>query len=204
LASAQFDGAERIVEYVSDKAFNVTYSDDGKTVVKREPIFAEFNYRKTNALGMAQKFTLSVPVITMIPIPSWSVDECTVEFLAKINSTETYDTKRDQALAVQSDSTTSETGTVEDEAGDERDFGSVSNGSVSVVNVYQDKSGSSVSKEYSMGVKVKAVSKDLPAGFDKILTILTNAIQDVADSAKGDQLLDLMKLGKNAALPTFS
>ncbi len=106
---------------------------------------------------------LRVPVLTMLPIPYIRVDTTTIDFNAKINSIEYRKTdtnfKMDASLEVNA-------GWL---------FGSAK---LKVSTAYQKTTteGSQVERTYSLAVHVKAVQDEMPAGMEKLLQILENAI----------------------------
>ncbi len=106
---------------------------------------------------------LQVPILTMLPIPFLRIEEATVDFNAKINSVE-Y-TKTDSTLKVDA--------SLEASAG--WLWGSAK---LKVSTSYQKstQSGNEVNRTYSMAVHIRAVQDEMPAGMDKVLSILENAI----------------------------
>ena len=106
---------------------------------------------------------IQVPILTMLPIPFIRIDLTTIDFNAKINSVE-Y-TKTDTNLKVDAK--------LEARAG--WLWGSAK---LSVSTSYQrsTQQGSTVDRTYSMAVHIKAVQDEMPAGMEKLLGILENAI----------------------------
>lgn len=106
---------------------------------------------------------LKVPILTMLPIPFIRVDLATIDFNAKINSVEYR--KTDTSLKVDA--------SVEASGG--WFFGSVK---LKVTTAFQQNTsqGTTVDRTYSLAVHVKAVQDEMPAGMEKILGILENAI----------------------------
>ncbi len=111
-----------------------------------------------------QEMKLEVPILTMLPIPFIRIDETTIDFNAKINSLEykQIDThfKVDAAL--------------EAKAG--WGWGSAK---LNVSTSYQRNTtqGEKVERTYSMAVHIKAVQDEMPAGMEKILGILEDAMR---------------------------
>jgi hypothetical protein len=107
---------------------------------------------------------LEVPILTMLPIPFIRIEETTIDFNAKINSVE--ESKTDDAFKF--------------DLGAE---GSVNFGigtvSLKVNTSYQKNtsSGSKVDRTYSMAVHIRAVQDEMPAGTERILGILEDAIR---------------------------
>lgn len=105
--------------------------------------------------------TISVPLISMLNIPSIRIDEMTIDFNAKLTSVETNN--------VSSQFDTSAT---------------LSASYMKIVSLkasasYQKKTSSTsqVEKTYSMVIHVRVVNDELPAGLDRLLTILEDATE---------------------------
>jgi len=117
---------------------------------------------------------LEVPILTMLPIPFIRVEETTIDFNAKINSVEERKTdssfKIDASLEV---------------AGKYPPIFSAISAKLKVSTSYQKNtsSGSKVDRTYSMAVHIRAVQDEMPAGTERILGILEDAIRSTpADS----------------------
>lgn len=107
---------------------------------------------------------LKVPILTMLPIPYIRIEETTIDFNAKINSVE-Y-TKTDSTFKISAELKLRYSWLV----------GSVK---LKVSTSYQrnTQQGNTVNRTYSMAVHVRAVQDEMPAGMEKILGILEDAIQ---------------------------
>lgn len=111
-----------------------------------------------------QEMKIEVPILTMLPIPFIRIDETTIDFQAKINSMEYQ--KIDTNLKIDTKL----------EAKQRWPGGSAKlNVSASYQRTTQQ--GASVDRTYSMAIHIKAVAEELPAGLEKILGILENAIR---------------------------
>lgn len=135
-----------------------------------EPATVSFTYKKMvpkeDGSGEEEKTaTLTVPFLAMLPIPYLRVQEANVDFLAKINSVQFRQV--DTNLAV--------TGELEAKAG--WLWGSAR---LKVTTTYQrqTKEGSTVTRDYSMGVKVKAVQEEMPGGLDRLISLLESLIKE--------------------------
>jgi len=106
---------------------------------------------------------LTVPILTMLPIPYLRIDLATIDFNAKINSVEYR--KTDTNLKISAD--------LEAKAG--WLWGSAK---LKVSSSFQrtTSQGNTVDKTYSMAVHIKAVQDEIPAGMEKVLSILEGAI----------------------------
>ena len=117
-------------------------------------------------LPVYTQMQISVPILTMLPIPFIKIDSATVDFNAKITSVETRQESSDLAIS----------GNLEVK---QRWPGGAAKLNVSCS--YQKKSatGSSVERTYSMAVHVAASQDEMPAGMEKLLSILEGAMKSV-------------------------
>jgi len=106
---------------------------------------------------------LEVPILTILPIPFIRIDLTTIDFNAKINSVEYR--KTDTNLKVDA--------SLEAKAG--WLWGSAK---LKVSTSFQrtTQQGSTVDRTYSLAIHVKAVQDEMPAGMEKMLSILEGAI----------------------------
>ncbi|MBN1404386.1 MAG: DUF2589 domain-containing protein [Opitutales bacterium] len=154
VVEAQAKSAITTANFIKEVAFD----KDGKVVN------VDFKYNRKNDDGKDQEFTLTVPFLTMIPVPYISVKSATVEFNAKITST----------IESRSESNFNTENTLSVKSG-----WFVSAKLQSKVS-YQ-KSSSATDKEertYDMRVKVEAENADMPSGTERILTILEQSITE--------------------------
>ena len=126
---------------------------------KRELVMVDFTHTRNDvdAEGKAVKTEtfVRVPLLAMLPIPSLRIEHVTIDFNVKLNSVESSTTS--DALGVNA----------EVKGG----WGPVS---FKVSASYQRKTATNVEvkKEYALNVNVKAVQDEIPAGLDKILSML--------------------------------
>lgn len=159
---AQAQSAQTSVDFIKAVGFN---EDDG------QPTMVSFKYMKNieddEGEVTPQEYELSVPILTMLPIPFIRVEETTIDFNAKINSVRESTTSNSSELNA----------ALEAKGG----WGPVS---VKVSASYSQKksttSSSKVERTYSMAIHVRAVQDELPAGTEKLLNILENNIQESA------------------------
>lgn len=110
---------------------------------------------------------LEVPILTMLPIPFIRIEETTIDFNAKINSI--VETKTDSSFKIDSSL---------EVAGKYPPLFSAISAKLKVSTAYQKNtsSGSKVDRTYSMSVHIRAVQDEMPAGTERILGILEDAI----------------------------
>lgn len=106
---------------------------------------------------------LTVPILTILPIPYIRIDSVTIDFNAKINSVEYRKTNTDLKVNA----------SLEAKAG--WLWGSAK---LKVSTSFQrtTQEGNSVNRTYSLAIHVKAVQDEMPPGMEKMLGILENAI----------------------------
>ncbi len=173
VVKAQADSAVTSVDFIKAVGFN---TDDQGNVT--DPVMVTFAYDKpvesTDAAGVVttevKKFKLTVPFLTMLPVPFIRVEETKIDFNAKITS-------------VQERSSTSSHGLdVELKAKAGWGWGSAS---LKVNYAYKRSTTSSakIERTYSLAVHVRAVQDELPAGTERLLGILENVIQETPVAA---------------------
>lgn len=167
IVKAQTQAAIASADFIQSVGFKK--DTDGKIV---EPYMVSFVYDKPiekDGEVTSAKYQLTVPLLTMLPIPFIRVEEATVDFNAKITS---------MVKSEQSSSHDLKAG-LEASAG----WGPFS-AKLSVNYAYKKStsSGSSVERTYTMAVHVKAVQDELPAGTERLLSILEKNISEAPAS----------------------
>lgn len=129
---------------------------------------AVFTAAQAAVPAQIQTMMLEVPILTMLPIPFIRIEETTIDFNAKINSVE--ESKTDSSLKVDA----SLDATVKYPP-----LFAVASVNLKVSTAYQKNtsSGSKVDRTYSMAVHIRAVQDEMPAGMEKMLGILEDAIK---------------------------
>ena len=167
---AQAQSAQTSVDFIKSVGFNPpdAQTDPGK------PTMVIFEYDKMIESKAADgtitssvvPMKLSVPILTMLPIPFIRVEEVTIDFNAKINSVV--------------ESTTSSSSELNASLAVKGGWGPVS---AELKCSYSNKKSTSATdkteRTYSLVINVKAVQDELPAGMEKLLGILENNIQEV-------------------------
>lgn len=170
VVKAQAQSAQTSVDFIKSVGFNAAdaATDPGK------PTMVTFTYDKpveTRATDgtitiTATPFTLTVPILTMLPIPFIRVEEVTIDFNAKINSV--------------AESTTSSSAELNASLAVKGGWGPVSAElKCSYSNKKSTSSTDKTERTYSLTIHVSAVQDELPAGMEKLLAILENSIKEV-------------------------
>ncbi len=135
-----------------------------------KPTMVTFTYDKSvpksdGSGDEAKTVELTVPFLSMLPIPYLRVDNVEVEFNAKINSIQF--TQTDSKFNV----------STEGDAAGWQPWGAARL-KTSISYQRKTKEGSTVTRDYSMGVKVKAVQEEMPGGLERVLSILESLIKE--------------------------
>ncbi len=114
-----------------------------------------------------EEFSLTVPILTITPIPYIRIDEMTIDFKAKLTDQVVH--KSTSATAVSASVSGS--------------YGSFwtpvkVNFRVSATHKTTSSRASSQKREYSMDIHVRAVQDELPQGLSRILDVLEDAISN--------------------------
>lgn len=154
---AQAQAAMTCIEFIERVGFTVSAQNSNDKIVKE----VTFKYNKLNDAGQTRSFTLSVPILAIVPIPYLRVDEVLIDFTAKLNDSITTD----------------ETSVLGLGASLSGHWGPVSfRASASYKN--ERSTTSSSTQDYCMSVKVRAVQAEVPGGMKRILDMLEAAIRD--------------------------
>ena len=173
---AQALAAQSTIEFIQKVGFksagglepdDMLFADPTQDASAGELRNVTFTYEKKDETDTLAKFSLSVPLLAIAPIPYLRIDEMTIDFSAKL--TDAIQRKTESAFALSS--------TV---SGKYSSFWSPVKLSFRVSSTYNTKSAtaSSSKREYRMDINVRAVQDEMPAGLSKVLDILEDSIQD--------------------------
>jgi hypothetical protein len=129
--------------------------------------YVDFAFEKSvpNEDGTAfitKNVEIKVPFLTMLTIPALRIEEMTIDFNAKLTSTETARVSSEFAASA--------------ELGINY---KIVNFKASASYKRTSTRGTTVEKTYNLGVKVTAVNDEIPAGLDRILTMLEDSIASI-------------------------
>lgn len=170
---AQAQSAQTSVDFIKSVGFNTADGAD-----KGKPTMVTFEYDKVveekDSSGVVSTkllpYKLTVPILTMLPIPYIRVEEVTIDFNAKINSI--------------AESTTASSSELNTSLGVKAGWGPVSAElKCSYSNKKSTSATSKTERTYSLVIHVRAVQDELPAGMEKLLGVLENNIQEVKKTA---------------------
>lgn len=168
---AQALAARTTVEFIQEVGFlpqtNDPFADPSTNPDLQDVRNVKFTYEKTNADGEKDEFELTVPILTIVPIPFLRISEMSIDFTAKLTDTIQHTNSNTTNLAT----------SVKGNAG----------GFFSPVKVefrssvaYENKNTSSSKfiRDYKMDINVKATQDDMPAGLARVLQILEKSISE--------------------------
>lgn len=188
---AQAKAAQTSWEFI--QAVGLTETEDGKS---KEAIYVNFQFRKNG-----RSTTLSVPLLTIVPIPYLAIRDIDIAFKASISASSSTSQTDHSSLEVGA-SMTAKAGF---------NFG-IYKGSMEMkasVSSKKDSTSTRDSKysvEYTMDVSVKAGQDDIPAGMSKVLEILNESIDTIDTSGElsiSEQYLRLNGSGTDKSANTY-
>jgi hypothetical protein len=168
---AQNSASMAQVSFIQAVGFETTGTGNSATTKLR---YVDFEYSKTapnpdfdstqpegagNPRTIDSDVHIKVPFLTMLTLPALRIEELTIDFNAKLTSTETSNVSSEFAASA--------------ELGINY---KIVNFKASASYKRTSTSGTSVEKTYNLGVHVKAVNDEMPAGLERILNMLEDSI----------------------------
>lgn len=181
---AQALAAQSTIEFIQKVGFKTSsnnvepndllFEDPSKDADAGDLRNVTFGYKKKDENGDVKDFSLTVPLLSITPIPYIRIDEMTIDFSAKL----TDSIQRKTSNSFNLNNTIS---------GKYSAFWSPLKLSFRTSATYNTKSAaqSSSKREYRMDIHVRAVQDEMTAGLSKMLDILEDAIQDEKVSGNG-------------------
>jgi Protein of unknown function (DUF2589) len=151
--NAQARAALQTVNYIT----TVGFTGEGTS---RSANMVDFNFDTVNATtGLVTPNKVTVPLLTLVPIPYLKIQSCSIEFNAKISSVSKSTITTDTSISAEA---------------------SGQYGAVDISASFSTKIGTEhsneVQREYSMTVRVEAVQDEPPLGLVRLMSILDEAI----------------------------
>jgi hypothetical protein len=163
---AQAQAAMTTIEFIERVGFDPPPTTGGTRQVKN----VTFQYMKTGEMGTPSTFELTVPILSIIPIPHLRIEELNIDFTAKLNDMVDLSEQTSSQLSI---------GAASDAVWG---WGRASL-RASYSRTHNQASKSTESSEYTMNIRVRATQSEVPGGLAKILDILESAIKDVKKSS---------------------
>lgn len=174
---AQALAAQSTIEFIQKVGFKTSsggyeptdmlFEDTSKDANAGELRNVTFRYTKRDENGTVGNFDLTVPLLSITPIPYLRIDEMTIDFSAKL--TDAIERKTSSAFNLNTSV-----------SGKYSAFFSPVKLSFRVSATYNRQTATTAraTREYQMTINVRAVQDEMPGGLAKILDILEDAIQD--------------------------
>jgi hypothetical protein len=169
---AQGQGAKATVDFIMAVGFEPpTAGDDVAIETQPQPGKVRnvtFSYQRTDGT-VVQDASLTVPLLTIVPIPYLAIEEMTIDFMAKITEAiNKSTTATDEKVAAVS--TSAQGGWGPCSASLKGSFSSKHSSTSATSSKYQT--------ELTMSIHVRAKQDDMPAGLSRVLTILSDLIKE--------------------------
>lgn len=161
IVQAQAASAKSTVDFVNSVGFDETGAPRTSVFTFTKPVTDP-----DDQTVLSETVKLSVPYLSMVPIPYIRIDEATIDFNAKITSLQSKDTASSMAVGAN--------GTAKFGWGPFQ-----ASLSASFSGQKQSSSQDKTTRTYTMGVHVRAVQAEVPGGLDRILNILEESITTV-------------------------
>ena len=174
---AQALAARSTIEFIQKVGFKVPtggfeppdmlFADPANDADAGELRSVTFKYFKKDETGAVDDFQLSVPLLSIAPIPYLRIDEMTIDFSAKL--TDAIQRNTETAFTLNTSV-----------SGKYSSFWSPIKLEFRASSTFNTKTAeqSSSKREYRLDIHVRAVQDEMPAGLSKVLDILEDAIQD--------------------------
>ncbi len=170
---AQALAAQSSIDFIRSVGFQP--ADDTEEFGDIRVVSFTYKHRDVEA-GTDRDITLSVPLLTIVPIPYLRIDDMTIDFTSKITeemirkTKRTSETQLDASLSVSYKSFLSPV-----KVGFKASVSHKHSSSAATSNRYKT--------EHTININVRAVQDDIPAGMNRVLDILESAIAEPAPSA---------------------
>lgn len=154
---------------------------DGEEVETKDAVYVYFNYQQGDTI-----MTLSVPLLTIVPIPYISIDTIDINFTCTVNGIETTErTEEDQNNANKTSNQVQSSSAKYDGKRLDLYRGTTSQFNTSISSKRDSKStqNSQYSIEATIDVAVHAKTDSMPAGMAKVLEMLHSSIDLVSNEA---------------------
>jgi hypothetical protein len=172
---AQVQSALATVNFVKQVGFKPLDGGvvDAGNQTTGEPATVTFTYKKEvpkpDGTSETKDVQLTVPLLSILPVPFLRIDQVDIDFLAKIESVQFRQV--DQQIKVGADL----------DAQASWGWGSAKL-KASFAFQRDTKEGAKDTRTYSMGVKAKAIQEEMPGGMSRVLTILESLIKEEVEA----------------------
>jgi hypothetical protein len=172
---AQALAAQSTVEFIQKVGFkqpaaggpDMIFTDPNEDADAGEIRNVTFEYSKLDENGTKANFSLTVPLLSVVPIPYLRIDEMTIDFKAKLTDSIVRNTNTSFSLDTSV-------------GGSYSAFWSPVKLDFRVNAAFKTSTSTQASstRDYSMEIHVRATQDDMPGGLSRILDILDSAITE--------------------------
>ena len=172
---AQALAAQSTVEFIQKVGFkqpaaggpDMIFTDPNEDADAGEIRNVTFEYSKLDENGTKANFSLTVPLLSVVPIPYLRIDEMTIDFKAKLTDSIVRNTNTSFSLDTSV-------------GGSYSAFWSPVKLDFRVNAAFKTSTSTQASstRDYSMEIHVRATQDDMPGGLSRILDILESAITE--------------------------
>lgn len=165
---AQALAAQASVDFIRSVGF--TSNADGTDFSEVRTVTFTYNVRNAET-GADRVASLSVPLLTIVPIPYLRIDDMTIDFTSKITEEMVRETKRDNTVDTNTALNVSYSGFLSPvKVGLKATVSTKHSSSSATSNRYKT--------EHTININVRAVQDDIPAGMSRVLEILEAGIRE--------------------------
>lgn len=129
-----------------------------------------FKYKRRSNENTLEDVTLTVPILTIVPIPYLRIDDMTIDFTSKITEEMVREQKRDSSVDTNAELTVGYKSFLSPVKVDFK-------ASVSTKHSSSSASSNRYKTEHTININVRAVQDDIPGGMGRMLEIFESAIE---------------------------
>lgn len=174
IIQAEAQAAQTALEYIERVGFAIP-EEEGTEESEKQPAdigklrMAKFTYKKLDENGEVAEFSVSVPVLSLVPIPMIQIREARVEFSVKITDVKTEEVKTSINPPVKSTESKRYVGWLQPARTEFR---------ASMSGRSSKDTKTRTEGTYELDIEVTIEKADFPTGLNKILEIMDHSIQD--------------------------
>ncbi|UAA37537.1 DUF2589 domain-containing protein [Paraneptunicella aestuarii] len=169
---AQAMAAQTSIDFIRSIGFTSDSEDEQFGDVR----MVVFTYKSRNNEGELDEITLTVPILTIVPIPYLRIEDMTIDFTSKITEEMVRTTKRDTSVEAKAELS----------VGYKQFLSPVKvnfKASVSAKHSSSKATSNRYKTEHTININVRAVQDDIPGGMGRILDLFETAITEQAAPA---------------------
>lgn len=169
---AQAMAAQTSIDFIRSIGFTSDSEDEQFGDVR----MVVFTYKSRNNEGELDEITLTVPILTIVPIPYLRIEDMTIDFTSKITEEMVRTTKRDTSVEAKAELS----------VGYKSFLSPVKvnfKASVSAKHSSSKATSNRYKTEHTININVRAVQDDIPGGMGRILDLFETAITEQAAPA---------------------